>query len=271
MYSCEGSPERRCSLHRDRHSPVCISDMRSFDNFISPKPHRRQIFPRFRDRNDKYISAKRIGKSTSPSPRSTPAGRCIFEFGRERTGSDEKFEIAKTSSAHVSERLEFSGSTPYHISCGQPRNMLKSNTKHDKKRCVEELETSIEKATIDSVDLDVKNIFVGRHRTLPQSETFSCLSDLLKTKELPGQNDAIETIISSGSISKKPDLFSPDHERRENRESATPPNASKKENPDGDFWGYFDDMSSSEESDGSFCKKATRKKYSTLDIILEEK
>jgi len=297
MISCQGSPERHASLRRSQHSPLCISDMISFGCFTVPKPPRRQIFPRLRNVDNNSTSLQRgctnfdkISAQLKPRknvPRTKRSGRrhlSCLGINDGQTCPDGKFIFVETCRGYdFKNRSACSGSMSRMKSNCWPQDKFDSDVKRDRKRIAEECEPTFKKINADcGAETNIDSGLIRRHRLLPQTQSFSCLSELSETEEYPEQRGA----INSGRKSKKVNYFSPSTNTREVRVPHVPFTSPQKEalshlqniqtkacSEYDEFWGHFEDISSTEKSNEFIClKKATtsRKKYLALDMILEE-
>jgi len=277
MTPFEGSSQR-CPLHRSQLSPVYVSDFASFNACLPPQPRRRQIFPRFRSIDDHSISLQRRRRVLcvrSKSGRPTPS----VGHDHARTFSENDTASFLTCSARYGRRgSHVAVSMPLSTSGTQPQETFDADARRERGMSVRGSAPSLPRKTEKDRGSDIHGRVIRRHRLLPKSETFSCLSDLLKTEELSEQDG----IIHSGRQSEIIGCFSPGANAREDKMAHASCMLPQKEplisiwpNADNqldEFWGHYKDISSCEKSNEHlFHKQAARKKYLTLDAIMEEK
>jgi len=269
-----GSPVRR-SLHRKTLSPVCISDLYSFDDssnskrmhiipcensdssspqqvFSKRRGRRRQIFPGYSPSGHLLPCLKQKNEATSPN-RSTPDISCDEPF----FNSCDVYCVSRSS-----QEISDSG-----VKCVN-ENVFSS------RKSLDELSIS------DKSTYEFDSRLVGRHRLLPKSfESFSSLSDVFKTAEVEEQNEEIyigrvltgntylrsdvpNTESKNGSV-----LFETSGKNLISVEGLRPNNG---ESSECEIWGHFDDKAFEKSTKVVRRKKSSKKKYFSLDIIFEE-
>jgi len=277
MKSLEDSPERHCStIIGNQQSPVCISDFatldcssheRKFKN-TSENPlvpvQRRQIFPRF-----------------------TSSGRRVPYLEVDHDTNDRHQNILHGISGNEQEgnSAAYIGSASRNISNFQTQNSVpvECNSLFIKQDTFTNKFERLEQKTNapDDSGFILGRELVGPHRFLPKTAPSSCLADLVQSEESCIQDDS----TSSESKSEPSDFCCcSDREIDKLKLSETPdlPNQADKlhyfkhiccgsVDQCGEYWGHFDDAFSKNENGAIHPKRIARKKYFTLDVILEEK
>jgi len=270
-----GSPVRR-SFHRNTLSPVCVSDLYSFDyssnskrmciipceNSDSSSPQqvfpkrrghrRRQIFPGFSPSGHLLPCLKPKNEPTSPN-RSTPDISCDETF----FNNCDVYCISRSS-----QEISDSGAKCVNEDLFSSPNSLDELSISDKSTC------------------DFESRLVGRHRLLPKSfESFSSLSDAFNTAEVEEQNEEIykgrvltenahlRSDVPNTEFKSSSNLFGTSEKNLISVEGLRPNNG---ESSECEIWGHFDDRAFEKSTQVVRRKESSKKKYFSLDIIFEE-